>query len=68
MDNGHKPGEVMTDRRGVNRDELSDHERILLLEGKVDKVYNFFGVIKDAIGHIWNALKEFRGAGGKNEN
>ena len=53
MDNGHEPGDCMNDRRGQNRDELSDHERLVLLEGRVDRIYEFMGVFKDAFGRLW---------------
>lgn len=59
-------GEAVTERRGVNRDELSDHERILLLESQMDRFFDFVGVFKDAIGHLWAWLdRNVRGGGGK---
>jgi hypothetical protein len=62
--NGHKPGEVMNDRRGVNRDELSDHDRLVLLESRVDRIYEFMGVFKDAFGRLWAWLNgNVRGQG-----
>jgi hypothetical protein len=51
--NRHDEGEVMNERRGQNRDGLTDHERLELLESRVDRIYEFMGVFKDAFGHLW---------------
>lgn len=67
-DNGHHEGVVMTERRGQNRDELSDHERLVILESRVDRIYSFMGTFKDALGLIWSWLaRNVRGGGGNHE-
>ena len=48
-----------------------DRERLEKLESRVARLesvtFGFLAVLKDAVGHIWNWLKEnVRGSGGRN--